>query len=288
MKQLINNIASTIREWQHIAGYPDRNIINSPNSNTPAAVEYPITVPRKYGLHGKKILFFSDLHFGSGDFNAEEFRKIVADTNPDWVVFAGDLITYACFQNDAFAFLRTITNPVPNAAKVAVYGNWDRRRNSWYPNSKWEEAYNDIGFHLLVNRNIELDGINFYGIDEPRMGTPEFNDTLMSEDKLNCIISHSVDPLIDAMPNNRFKDQQLFLCGHSHGGQIRIPLFGALFTSSKYWKLFEHGHYCSRSKNIDLIMTSGIGTTRWPFRFLCTPELVVVKFVEKEGEEKLH
>ena len=277
----IKNIASAVRDWRHVTGYSNRNIINKSGNNKIVVVEYSVSIPKKYGLHDKKILFFSDIHFGSGDLDIKAFRKMVADVNPDWMVFGGDLITYACSQYDAFVFLHEIASSIPDVAKVAVYGNWDRRRNCWYPNSEWENAYGNIGIRLLVNENIELNGINFYGIDEPRMGTPKFDDTLKSEDKFNCIISHNVDPLIDATSDNQFRNKQLFLCGHSHGGQIRMPLFGAIFTSTKYWKFFEYGHYYSQKMDINLIVTSGIGTTKLPFRLFCEPEVVVVKFDDR-------
>ena len=278
MKIYMNNFVAAVRDWQRISGYSNRKIVGKTGSYAISLVEHEVKVSLQYGLQGKKILFFSDLHFGSVNFDLEAFSTMVAEINPDWIVFGGDLITYACFQEEAFAFLKEIFKAVPGVAKVAVYGNWDRRRKFWYPSSRWIDAYNKVGVHLLINENIELGGINFYGMDEPRIGSPEFNDKLFVAEKLNCIISHSIDPVMDLMPKDQFKGKQLFLCGHSHGGQIRFPFFGAVFTSTKYWKLFEYGHYYLPKKDIDLIMTSGIGTTRLPVRFCCEPEVVIVKF----------
>jgi predicted MPP superfamily phosphohydrolase len=279
MKQTINNIATSIRDWRRLAGYSNRNIINKLSGHPIAVIEYSLDISAEYSLKGKKILFFSDLHFGSGNFDVDEFRKMVTEISPDWILFGGDLITYACYQDEAFEFLKEIVCDVPDAAKIAVYGNWDRRRNRWYPNSRWADAYGEVGFQLLINERVIVDGINFYGMDEPRIGKPELNSALLSVDKFNCIISHSVDPVVDALGDVRGKGQSLFLCGHSHGGQIRMPFFGAVLTSTKYWKLFEYGHYHSQRKESDLIMTSGIGTTRLPFRIFCEPEVVVVRFV---------
>lgn len=284
MRNSISNFVTAARDWQRVAGYSDRKITDLSSKHPVALVEYDIAVPGKLQIEGKKLLFFSDLHFGSVELNPCLYRNILHDTKPSWVVFGGDLITYACTQKIAFQFLKEVFEPFEETSKVAVFGNWDRRRIRWYPSSKWVKAYRDIGFHLLVNEKIELEGINFYGMDEPRIGSPDFNVKLLVENKLNCIVSHSIDPVIDAMPDNDFSGTQLFLCGHSHGGQIRLPFFGALLTSTRYWKLFEYGHYYSRKKDVDLIMTSGIGKTRLPFRLFCQPELVIVNFKNKNGK----
>lgn len=278
MKKTLTNFLAVAKEWQCIAGYSKRKVLDKTGKQSVAVVEYDVEVPESFGLKEKRLLFFSDLHFGSVTLNPYAFRKVLHEIKPSWVVFGGDLITYACFQDEAFEFLEEVFEPFSDTAKVAVLGNWDRRRIRWYPNEKLLKAYRQIGFHLLVNERVELGGINFFGMDEPRIGSPYFNVKLLEEDKLNCIASHSVDPVVDAMPKNNFSGKQLFLCGHSHGGQIRLPFFGALITSTKYWKLFEYGHYHLPRKNIDLIASSGVGRTRLPFRLFCEPELVVINF----------
>lgn len=282
MKNYFKNMLAGMYDWQRIAGYPGKRVLNKLGQKTISIVEYKVGVNPEFGIQGRTMIFFSDLHFGSIPLDVDVFCEVFSDISPDWIVFGGDLITYACFQNDAFNFMKQIANSCPDAEKIAVLGNWDKRRNRWYPNSRWTEAYHELGFHLLVNQKVNLKGINFYGLDEPRIGTPEFDDTLLEEKEFNCVISHSVDPIIDTLPKHEFKDRQLILCGHSHGGQVRMPFFGAILTSSKYWKLFEYGHYHSPVNNADLIMTSGIGTTRLPFRIFCDSEIVVIKFVPED------
>jgi predicted MPP superfamily phosphohydrolase len=215
-------------------------------------------------------------------------KDMMLTVNPDWIIFGGDLITYACFQEEAFSFMRNLFSDFPDRPKIAVYGNWDRRRNKWYPDSIWVEEYRKAGFSLLINDNMEFDSINFYGLDEPKLGTPQMKTEKLCKDKLNCIISHSVEPAIDTINEISGDFRRLYLCGHSHGGQIRIPAFGAIVTSTKYWKLFEYGHYQSSRHNSDLIMTSGIGTTRLPFRLFCDPEMVIIKFASSEINNREH
>jgi predicted MPP superfamily phosphohydrolase len=69
----------------------------------------------------------------------------------------------------------------------------------------------------------------------------------------------------------------LYLAGHTHGGQIRLPLFGAVFTASAYGKRYEQGHYSVGDTTLYVsrgIGMEGMGAPR--ARFLCPPEIVVV------------
>ena len=275
----IRNIFSTAGKWNRIAGYSDRKIIDS-SYRYLTFVEYTIYIPESLNLKNKKILFFSDLHYGTSNVDIEKIKSILLNIKPDWIVFGGDLITYACYQEDAFSFLKDVFADFQNIPKIAVYGNWDRRRNKWYPDSVWINEYKKAGFNLIINDNIQFDSINFYGLDEPKLGEPRLKIDKLCKNKFNCIVSHSVEPVIDTIHDIPASFKRLYLCGHSHGGQIRIPIFGAMVTSTKYWKLFEYGHYYSSIHDSNLIMTSGIGTTRIPFRLFCDSEAVIIKFAD--------
>ena len=67
-----------------------------------------------------------------------------------------------------------------------------------------------------------------------------------------------------------------YFCGHTHGGQVRIPFYGAFFTLSRYGKRFEMGLY--KIRNTTMYVTRGIGlegATPIKLRFNCPPEIVV-------------
>jgi predicted MPP superfamily phosphohydrolase len=132
---------------------------------------------------------------------------------------------------------------------------------------------------LLVNESSSLGGITFHGLDEPRIGHPEMSRLIHPHPftgSFHCLVSHSVEPVVAAFPESF--PFQLSLCGHSHGGQIRIPGFGALLTSCRHWKRFEYGLYQHRACPSSMIVTAGIGCSRIPFRLFCQPEVVLVRF----------
>jgi predicted MPP superfamily phosphohydrolase len=78
----------------------------------------------------------------------------------------------------------------------------------------------------------------------------------------------------------------LYLAGHTHGGQIRLPWYGALTTSSAYGKRFEAGLY--QVDLMSLYVSRGIGLEglRLPrARFLCPPEIIVIDMIGPESSK---
>jgi hypothetical protein len=70
----------------------------------------------------------------------------------------------------------------------------------------------------------------------------------------------------------------LYLAGHTHGGQIRLPLYGAIVTFSEYGKRYEAGRYTFGSTS--LYVNRGLGMEGWIFprvRFWCPPEVVQIE-----------
>lgn len=278
----VKNWFSVIRKWRHLSGFRNRKLINRQltlASALPQVVEYTVHVSSKYGINGRKLFFFSDLHYTEESQNPDIYSELIAEIDPDWIVFGGDLITYACHFQGAFEWLGRVVMDFADIPKFAVPGNWDRRRGRWFPQHIWSQMYGDCGFYYLINHEIIVDGIRFYGVDELRGGHPVINSASFDDQYFNCVVSHSVESVIDFVNREPILGDNLMLCGHSHGGQIRIPFFGALLTSTKYWKLFEYGLYKTRRGNSELILTSGVGLSRLPFRIFCPPEVVVVRFV---------
>ena len=71
------------------------------------------------------------------------------------------------------------------------------------------------------------------------------------------------------------KDLRLFLAGHTHGGQINLPVLGAPIIPSNYGQRYTKGFV--RDPDVDVFVTSGIGTSLLPFRFGVPPEIVVLE-----------
>ena len=80
----------------------------------------------------------------------------------------------------------------------------------------------------------------------------------------------------------------LHLAGHTHGGQIRLPFYGALLTSSLYGKRYEMGHY--QEGNTHLYVARGVGVEGMGApraRFLCPPEIVLWILEHQTAKEEV-
>jgi predicted MPP superfamily phosphohydrolase len=92
------------------------------------------------------------------------------------------------------------------------------------------------------------------------------------EDAFRLLLYHTPD----LMPQAADAGVDLYLAGHTHGGQWRVPGLGAILTSSHFWKRYEAGH--RREQNTDLYVSRGLGMEGFGMpraRFFCPPEIVV-------------
>jgi predicted MPP superfamily phosphohydrolase len=93
---------------------------------------------------------------------------------------------------------------------------------------------------------------------------------------MGLAIVHSPDPV----PELAALGYDLILCGHTHGGQVRMPFVGAVVTNSKIPTRLCMG--MSRFGRSYLHVSPGLGTSKYaPFRFLCRPEATVLEVVPR-------
>lgn len=237
-------------------------------------------------LNGR-ILFISDLHF-TGEYShsaipgslhyryGEQLLDFLQETirqyKVEHILFGGDLLTYLSVLDRALDFFRELRVP---GKKIGVYGNWDLK-HPWISYQYWEKRWKDeAGLELLCNRESFLDGIRIYGMDEYRNGSPFYMPS-SSGSTPNWLLTHNPDAIPEILTRKDLSGIDLILCGHTHGGQIRLPLFGAVQTSSIYWKHFEYGLYRHRESNTQLLVTAGLGCTLIRHRFFCPPEAVIL------------
>jgi len=225
---------------------------------------------------GLKIVQFSDTHI-SEYFDLRDLKKIaekINEENPDIVVFTGDLIDeYNSYENkenisEIWEILGSIDAPL---GKSAVYGNHDYGGGA-------ERIYGKImeesGFVILKNENVELEdyNINIAGMDDAIFGVSERDRLagLADEGSYNILLSHEPD-VVDYMLEYNI---DLFLAGHSHGGQVNLPFVNVLPPLGEKYKA---GMYSFKNYRQTLLYANiGLGTTKIPLRFMAPPELTVL------------
>ena len=156
--------------------------------------------------------------------------------------------------------------------KFAVYGNHDY-------GGGLEHHYRDImeasGFHVLINETVTLDrwDLTITGIDDMVIGygDPSCAEAL-PEDSYNIVLSHVPDICTELSDD----PVDLMLSGHTHGGQITVPLLSD-YVLPPYGRIFVRGEYpFENERNMMLYVNRGLGTTKLPLRFLASPELTAV------------
>ncbi len=220
-----------------------------------------------------RIVHFSDLHLGfhSNPEHLSELVEQIRQVKPDVICFTGDLLDHStAFIPEAIAFLSKLRAPF---GQFAVLGNHDAFGNRRAVTNGLAQA----GFHVLDNKNVALTKgktpIYMAGVDDPWVGNPNINRALKGIPDGSCTVLLAHEP--DFADEYTRYPVDLQLSGHSHGGQVRIPFIGALYTPP-YGSKYTNGLYHVPNSNLQVYTTRGVGMTRIPVRFNCRPELTVI------------
>ena len=213
-------------------------------------------------LDGYKIAFLSDTHVIPS--RRAYFREVVAQTRalePDLILLGGDLVTWERHVNVMSDVL--LDGLTARDGVYAVLGNHDY----WSGAETIIAALRARGIETLTNRNVTIrDRMTLAGIDEVYRGHPDVEAALRGAKPVRIAFSHHPD-IIDEIGEQQL---DLLLCGHTHGGQIRLPLFGALFVPSVHEALYVSGFH--RVRNTLMYVGRGIGGVP-PIRVRCRAEL---------------
>ncbi|PKR78463.1 metallophosphoesterase [Halalkalibacillus sediminis] len=224
-----------------------------------------------------KIAQFTDTHIGFHYHNKEleDVVHSIQNETPDLIVFTGDLFDDPSLVDvegfeEVVRILQKLDAPF---GKYWVYGNHD---HGGYGSSKIDEVMQQSGFKLLKNESTIIgSGDNTFtltGLDDILLGSPNMRNVLPEEreEHFNIILCHEPD-FAEVVKVYPFDVQ---LSGHSHGGQIQLPIIGNL-VAPPLGERYVEGHFTLGNRPLQLFVSRGIGTTRLPFRFLCRPEINV-------------
>lgn len=235
---------------------------------------YSDDIPK--GFDGIKIIHFSDLHYNRA-ITTSKVDKIVEEINligADIVVFTGDLIDKdSLLTEEDYEYLTNSFSKIyAKYGKYAVLGNHDYGKIE-----KVTKIYVDGGFKYLdnnfdiiynnKNEKIFVGGIGnvTYNMDDVDKTLEYFNSN--NDIDYRIILVHEPDISNDIVDNYNVS---LILAGHSHNGQIRLPIIGALYTPP-YAKEYYDEHYLIDGTN--LYISSGIGVSTINYRLWNRPSM---------------
>lgn len=220
-----------------------------------------------------KIVQFSDTHIGF-HYTLEQFNDLVTTINklkPDLIVFTGDLVDKPDKYHWNDKLIQSLRALQANHGKFWIYGNHD---HGGYGTNIVKNTMDQSEFKLLKNDHtvIKINSERFIlaGIDDVMLGKPDLNLTLKNAnpDLFTILLAHEPD----YADTTRQYPVDIQLSGHSHGGQVRFPFLGHLYTPA-YAEKYVQGEYVFDDDQLTLYVNRGIGTTRLPYRFLCKPEI---------------
>lgn len=249
--------------------------------NRPRVVRKDIRLRRwPERLEGFTVAILSDFHFDPyfSVHPIEASIGIVNGLNPDLIVLTGDFVSIPeLYGNEEKA--ASAAEPCADLLRQmhATHGLWAVMGNHDYYTNPWQvtSALQARGIKVLANQSspIERDGARFWlaGVNDVVSGTADLDETLhvVPENEATILLAHEPD-YADEVARHRV---DLQLSGHSHGGQVRLPLVPPLFLpklGKKYvWGLYQIGP-------LTLYTNPGIGTVVLPIRLNCPPEVTLL------------
>ena len=238
-------------------------------------------------FNGFKIVHISDLHYGKKK-KKKSLKKLVKSINeqePDIVVLTGDLINKDTKMTNSLA--EKISNQLnkisSTAGKYAISGEDDLKFDEWTNiitnsgftnlNNSYDTIYkNGYESIFIAGLSTNQDKLN---VNEKLKAPIEYLNSFEKNGPIyKILLIHEPDTIND-MSTNPF---DLILAGHSHGGQIRLPLIGPIIIQEGAKKYHEN-HY--KIENSDLYISNGLGVSDFNFRLFNTPSYNLYRLVKK-------
>ncbi len=227
------------------------------------------TVPVEGLTSPVRIVHITDLHASEAVPLAylRRVADLISADPPDAVVVTGDLVTEDPLWIEGVA--RVLGEIRSRAGTFAILGNHDY----WTDGPRLSRALDRFGVHHLRNANTHIDSLRLVGIDDHWTGNDDLERAIagVGADEATLLMMHSPDLIYPAADGGI----PLAVCGHTHGGQIRLPGMGALVVPSAYG--FEQGWY--EVDGTRMYVNRGVGTLSVKARLLCRPEVAELRLV---------
>ena len=236
--------------------------------------------------HGLKIVHLSDIHFGSTitENDLDHLVNKLNELNPDIVVITGDIIDerISYDKNILIDYLKKIQSKL---GKFAISGNHDLPLDDF--NSIVEESgftNLDNTYELIYansNKPIIISGISSNYSDSSNIDTKtaKFDNYIANlTDDIKPIYSILLIHEPDFIDSLNIDNYDLILAGHSHGGQVKLPLIKKLYTPYGAKKYYDEYYKVNQT---DLYISSGLGTSKLKFRLFNRPSINFYRITNK-------
>ena len=232
-------------------------------------------------FEGMRIVQLSDIHLDefTEPFLLRHSIELINRLQPDMVLLTGDFVSYEIaprtFSTKSAWQCAEMLSELKCPQRFASLGNHDH----WLSGTEVTRALRTNGIPVLINSYvpIERQGSRIWlaGLDDPVCGQPDPDKAIPvsirdKEGEALIVMCHAPDYADTLLAHPAGKSIGLVVSGHTHGGQVRFPIVGALDLPPGGRKYVE-GLF--RLGSMQLYVNRGIGTVGVPFRFQCPPEI---------------
>lgn len=234
-------------------------------------------------LEGLKIALMADWH--CGPYNRPDYLRKAVDLcngcRPDLILLPGDFVSYKWeYGHEAAELLAKLKPEIPGGL-FATWGNHDR----WHNLADHPEVITGAGVRLLNGEKLQLTsrrdlessptgtGLWIAGVDDLWTSHPDIGAVLtgIPKGQPRIVMCHNPD-VAEKQPTN---DVDLMVSGHTHGGQIRLPLYGPPLVPSSYGRKYAQGWV--DGPGYPVFVTCGVGVGGIPVRLGVPPEVVLLE-----------
>lgn len=260
--------------------------------------DVPVLAPDAEPL---RVLHVSDMHMTPLQRRKQDWVASLAGTDPDLVIVTGDNIAHP----DAVPAALYALEPLLDFPGAFVFGSNDYRGPVWKnpltyfnPDREYvqgaELPYDDLRAELTDSGWLDLNNartsikvggrhVELLGVDDPHVERADYDSVAGPVDAhadVHLALTHSPEPdVLDRMAADGF---ELLLAGHTHGGQVCLPLVGALVTNCGLHRSMAKGLHRWPGSDSWLHVSAGIGThPTAPIRFACRPEASLLTLIPR-------
>jgi predicted MPP superfamily phosphohydrolase len=223
------------------------------------------------GFEGMRIALVADVHVGPhlGSKEVDQLIGVVEAARPDAVVLLGDYVARDPFDTAVFA--SGLSRLQPARGIYAVLGNHDH----WQDPELVSSILSSGGAKVLRNRGVALESSDgrlwIAGVDDIRLGRPSIPLALAGARESDSKILLVHNPMLVRSAEASAFD--LILAGHTHGGQVQLPLVGPLILPISDRSLTQG---LIKRDASQLYVTRGVGVGTPPVRFGARPEIPII------------
>ncbi len=222
--------------------------------------------------HTLRLVQISDLHLKHHAPFHDKVAKTISQLRPDIILLTGDYLEEQRNIRGVLEFLRDLKAP---HGVFAVQGNWEYW--SRLEGENLRRHFAGVGVQLLINERADVDvngqPVSIFGLDYPSsVDQLQRLQKQLDADRFNVMLSH-----VPAFSHEKLHaGVDLILCGHTHGGQVRLPKLPPLYLPL-YTGRFVAGRYEVGPHSNLLYVNRGLGTSVLPMRLLCRPEITLIE-----------